>query len=321
MKKLGLTLYAAIAMAINVVQAEELKFAHVYETSEPFHKWAEWAAQEIEKRTEGRYSIKVFPASTLGKEADLNEGLQLGTVDIIYTGAGFLGRLYKPLNVVGESYMFRDFNHWKSFTESDYFKELSSGFQKETGNVVLALNYYGTRHVTANKAIINPEDMRNLRVRIPNAKLYMIFPEAVGANPTPLAFDEVYLALQQGVVDAQENPLTTIKAKGFYEVQSHISLTGHIIDSLATIASGGLWERLSDEDKKIFQDVFYETANNNTAETLKGEDELLAFFKEKGKVINEVDTTMFRDLVVNYKKDKLKGWNIDAYERVQKIGR
>lgn len=318
MKKLALSVIAALMMAN--ANAEELKFAHVYETSEPFHKWAEWAADEIEKRTEGRYSIKVFPASSLGKEADLNEGLQLGTVDIIYTGAGFLGRLYEPLNVVGESYMFRDFNHYQAFLDSDYFKELSEGFHKTTGNVVLALNYYGTRHVTANKAITKPEDMKNLRIRIPNAKLYMIFPESVGANPTPLAFDEVYLALQQGVVDAQENPLTTIKAKAFYEVQKHISLTGHITDSLATIVSGSVWDRLSEQDKAIFQEVFKETAKHNTTDTLKGEEELVAWFKEKGNTIHEVDRASFSELVLKYKKEKLKDWNAAAYEKMQQIG-
>lgn len=311
-------LAAACTLLMTANAAETLRFAHVYETSEPFHQWAIWAADEIKARTDGRYEVEVFPASSLGKEADLNEGLELGTVDIIYTGAGFLGRRYAPLNVVGESYMFRDFNHWQAFTQSDYFRELTEGFHQQTGHIVLALNYYGTRHVTANKPIEKPEDMQNLRIRIPNAQLYMIFPRALGANPTPLAFDEVYLALQQGVVDAQENPLSTIRAKAFHEVQKHIALTGHITDSLATIVSGMRWDSLSEADQAIFREVFAEAAKKNTADTLKAESELVAWFTAQGNIVHQVDTQPFRDAVLTYKKAQ-KDWDEAAYNRVQDI--
>ncbi|MDO5090918.1 MAG: sialic acid TRAP transporter substrate-binding protein SiaP [Cardiobacteriaceae bacterium] len=311
-------LVLAAAVSASAHTAETLRFAHVYETGEPFHQWALWAADEIKTRSDGRYAVEVFPASSLGKEADLNEGLQLGTVDIIYTGAGFLGRQYPPLNVVGESYMFRDFDHWQAFTQSDYFRELADGFQRETGHVVLALNYYGTRHVTANKPVEKPADMQNLRIRIPNAQLYMIFPRAVGANPTPLAFDEVYLALQQGVVDAQENPLPTIRAKAFYEVQKHIALTGHITESLATIVSATRWNSLSPQDQAMFREVFAEAAKKNTADTLKAEGELAAWFAEQGNIVHEVDTQPFREAVLAYKKT-LKDWDEAAYNRVQAI--
>ena len=100
------------------------------------------------------------------------------------------------------------------------------------------MTYYGERQVTSNKKIEKPEDMAGLKIRVPDAPLYMMFPKAVGANPTPIAFAEVYLALQQGVVDAQENPLPTIEAKKFYEVQEYIVLTGHITDALLTIVGG-----------------------------------------------------------------------------------
>ena len=104
------TLIAGGLSVTGAVHAqEELNFAHVYETSEPYHEWALWAADEIEERTDGRYSINVHAASSLGKESDINEGLQLGTVDLIYTGNQFAGRFYGPVGIAGAPYMFRDF--------------------------------------------------------------------------------------------------------------------------------------------------------------------------------------------------------------------
>ncbi|WP_280550405.1 sialic acid TRAP transporter substrate-binding protein SiaP [Halomonas sp. 11-S5] len=304
----------------GAAQAKELNFAHVYETTEPYHEWALWAAEQIEKRTDGRYSINVHPASSLGKEADINEGLQLGTVDLIYTGNQFAGRFYGPIGIAGAPYMFRDFDHWQAYADSELFKEIAQGYQDATGNVPLAMNYYGRRHVTSNKPINTPEDMQDLKIRTPNAPMYMMFPEAVGANPTPIAFAEVYLALQQGVVDAQENPLPTIKAKAFYEVQDYINLTGHITDSLITIASGSLWDSLSEEDREIFREVYMKAGEEITEDILQSEEDLVAWFEDQGVTVNEVDTTPFREAVIPYHTGEDATWDQETYDRLQAIG-
>lgn len=300
--------------------AETLNFAHVYETSEPYHEWALWAADEIEKRTDGRYEINVHPASSLGKEADINEGLSLGTVDLIYTGNQFAGRSYGDIGIAGAPYMFRDFDHWQAFADSELFQEISQGYQDATGNVPLALNYYGKRHTTSNKPINSPGDMENLKIRVPNAPMYMMFPEAAGANPTPIAFSEVYLALQQGVVDAQENPLPTIKAKAFYEVQDYINLTGHITDSLITIASGSLWNNLSEADQKVFSDVYTKAGQGITQDIVQAEKDLVAWFEEQGATVNEVDASTFREVVLPYHNGDAATWNKETYDRLQAIG-
>src|SRR6476620_398177 len=131
---------AALALAGVASAQTKLKWAHVYETTEPYHTAAVWAAGEIKKRTNGRYDVEVFPASTLGKETDINQGLTLGTVDIIYTGQLFAGRTYGPLAIGGAPYMFRDFDHWRKFRESALFRELSDGYQQKSGgNKVVAL--------------------------------------------------------------------------------------------------------------------------------------------------------------------------------------
>src|SRR5438552_2349062 len=278
----------------------KLKWAHVYETSEPFHKWSVWAGDEIKKRTNGRYEVQVFPASSLGKESDINQGLTLGTVDIILTGASFAGRSYPPLAITYFPFIFRDAEHQLKYARSDVFRELAKGYDDKTGNHITALNYYGARHVTSTAArpITKPEDMKGLKIRVPDAPAYLAFPRACGANPTPIAFAEVYLALQNGTVDAQENPLPTIEAKKFYEVQKNIILTGHIIDSLVTQIGPHVWTKLSDADKKTFTVVMQEAAQNATNDIRKREAELVTEFKAKGINIIEVNRDDFRDRVV-----------------------
>jgi tripartite ATP-independent transporter DctP family solute receptor len=310
----------AVAVSLGAGAQTKLKWAHVYETSEAYHTAALWAAGEINKRTNNRYVIEVFPASSLGKETDINQGLTLGTVDIIYTGQLFTGRTYGPLAIGGAPFMFRDFNHWKKYSTSPLFAELAEGYrQKSGGNKVVAITYYGERHVTSNKAINKPEDMKGLKIRVPDAPLYTMFPRAVGANPTPIAFAEVYLALQNGTVDAQENPLPTIDAKKFYEVQKYIVLTGHITDALITIVGGPTWSKLSDADKKIFEATLKEAAARATSEIIDIEKKLGAEFAKRGKTVVKVDRKPFRDATMKLHNGTDATWPKDVYDRLQAL--
>ncbi|WP_274425936.1 sialic acid TRAP transporter substrate-binding protein SiaP [Chelativorans sp. YIM 93263] len=310
----GVSLLALPASAQTV-----LKWAHVYEDSEPYHTCAVEASDKLMEATDERYSIEVFPASSLGKEVDINEGLGLGTVDIIYTGQLFAGRSYGPVAIGGAPYMFRDYEHWDKFRNSDLFEELAGGYEEASGNHITSLTYYGERHVTSNKEINTPEDMQGLKIRVPNAPLYMMFPKAVNANPTPIAFAEVYLALQQGTVDAQENPLPTIEAKKFYEVQDQITLTGHITDALLTIVGGPVWNSLSDEDKDAFESVLDETAECATQQVIEAEEELVQWFRDQDVTVNEVDRTPFREVTMKLHNGEDATWDQDVYDRLQAI--
>src|SRR5262245_39014755 len=318
-KLVATALLVAMPGAAAVAQ-QKLKFAHVYETSEPYHIWGVWAAGEIAKRTGGRYTIDVFPASSLGNETQINQSLSLGTVDLIYTGQAFAARTYPPLAIGGAPYMFRDFNHWKKYAESPLFWDLAEGYHKKSGNKPIAAVYYGVRHTTANKAIRKPEDMKGLKLRVPDAPLYIMYPKVVGANATPIAFAEVYLALQNGTVDAQENPLPTILAKKFYEVQSHINLTGHITEMLLTIVGGQLWNKLSDADKKAFEDIFKEAAAKATDEIAVAEQRLVDDFATKyKKTVVKSDRAAFQQAFIKFHTGPDATWDKALYDRVQAI--
>ncbi|HYW56819.1 MAG TPA: sialic acid TRAP transporter substrate-binding protein SiaP [Polaromonas sp.] len=314
-------LFAGATGFFGVAQAQtKLKWAHVYEIGEAYHKQALWAADEIKKRTSGRYEIQVFPASTLGSETEINQGLTLGTVDIIYTGQAFAAREYPPLAIGGAPFMFRDFNHWQKFSQSPVLQELMDAYFKKGGNRPLAVTYYGVRHTTANKAINKPEDMAGMKLRVPPAPLYTMYPKVVGANATPIAFAEVYLALQNKTVDGQENPLPTIEAKKFYEVQSHISLTGHITEMLLTIVGGPTWGKLSDADKNTFTAVFKEAGVKATDDIVASENKLVDDFINKyKKTVVRSDRAAFNQVFQKFHLGPDATWDKALYDRVQAI--
>lgn len=308
-----------VASTVSAHAQTALKWAHVYETSEPFHTDSVWAAEEIGKRTNGRYKIDVFPASQLGKEADINQGLKLGTVDIIISGSSFAARDHKPIGVTYYPYIFRDPSHLLAYTKSDIFKKLTAGYEEKTGNHIVAVSYYGTRHTTSNRPIAKCADMAGLKMRVPDVPAYLAMPRACGANTTPIAFAEVYLALQNGTVEAQENPLTTIEAKKFYEVQKNIVLTSHIVDHLNTVVSKTRWASLSDEDKKIFTEVMLEAAARTTKTIEAREKALVSEFKTKGITVTEVDKADFEKNVLAKAKFEDFGYEKADWEAIRAI--
>lgn len=320
-----LTLTSAIIIAAAITgpasAQTKLKWAHVYEIAEPYHTEALWAASEIKKRTNGKYDIEVFPASQLGNENQINEGLGLGTVDLIYTGVNFAATTYKPLGITGAPFILRDFDHWKAYRGSKLFADLSKGYEDKAKHKIVALTYYGQRHVTANKSISKPEDMKGMKLRVPPAPLFLMFTKSVGANATPIAFAEVYLALQQGTVDGQENPLPTIMAKKFYEVQSHIVLTGHITESLVTVVGSHVWSKLTPDEQKIFADTLKEAAAKATDAIAASEKVLAGEFKKLGKTVVEPDREAFRKAAIPLHNDSAAGagWTQAQYDELQAL--
>jgi tripartite ATP-independent transporter DctP family solute receptor len=312
---------AALAMGGSASGQTRLKWAHVYEITEPFHTEALWAASEIKKRTNGKFDIQVFPASQLGNEKELNEGLGLGTIDIVYVGVNFAASTYKPLGISGAPYMLRDLDHWKAYRDSKLFADLVKGYDDKTRHKIVALTYYGQRHVTANRPIKKPEDMKGMRLRVPPAPLFLMFTKSVGANATPMAFSDVYNALTQSLVDSQENPLPTIMAKKFYEVQSHIVLTGHITESMVTVIGGHLWNKLTQDEREIFADTLKEAAAKATEAIEASERILAAEFKKLGNAVIEPDREAFRKAALPLHNDASAGagWSREQYDELQAL--
>jgi tripartite ATP-independent transporter DctP family solute receptor len=310
-----------IAPAFAQAKPTKLKWAHVYEVNEPYHTEALWAAEEIKKRTGGKYEIEVFPASQLGSEPQINEALGLGTVDIIYTGTAFVGGIHKPLSISNGPYMFRDFEHWKAYRASKLFRTLADEYGTKTGHRIVALTYYGERHLTSNKEIKGPEDMKGMKLRVPQAPLFVLFCRMFGANATPIAFAEVYLALQQGTVDGQENPLPTIMAKKFYEVQKYIHLTGHMSEQLVTAIGAPVLGRLSAAEKDIFADVLAQAAAKATDQIRASELRLPPELEKLGKTVTRPNRADFAKVAAPQLlgPEALAFWTKAQYDQLQAL--
>jgi tripartite ATP-independent transporter DctP family solute receptor len=306
-------------LSVAAQAQQKLKWAHVYEASEPYHTESVWAAEEIKKRSNGKFNIQVFPASSLGKETDLNQGLMLGSVDIMIGGPSFAARTYPRFGIAYYPFIFRDGDHLLAYAKSSLFQEMVTEFRQKTGIQVTAYTYYGARHTTANKTFKQCADVKGLKIRVPDAPAYTAIWQACGANPTPIAFAEVYLALQNGTVDAQENPLTTIEAKKFFEVQKSIMLTGHIVDGLITMVAPHVWGSLSPTEQKMFGEVMQEAAARASTKIKKRELELIDFFKKKGLTVAEVNRKSFQDSVLKNKPVESMKLQRADYDRIQAV--
>jgi tripartite ATP-independent transporter DctP family solute receptor len=319
--KLVLTAVAAAGLIAGgpALAQQKLKWAHVYETSEPYHTESVWAAAEIKKRTNGKFDIEVFPASSLGKETDINQGMLLGTVDMIISGPSFAARSYPRLGIAYYPFIFRDADHLLAYSKSPVFAEMVEEFRKKTGIQMTAYTYYGARQTTSNKPFSDCAGMKGLKIRVPDVPAYTATPKSCGANPTPIAFAEVYLALQNGTVDAQENPLTTIEAKKFYEVQKAIMMTSHIVDGLTTQIAPHVWNKLTPAEQKIFTDVTREAAARATDKIKKREAELADEFKKKGLQIVTVNRQSFVDAVLKNAPVESMGFTKADYDKIVAI--
>ena len=319
--KFALAAVAAAAMVAGgpALAQQKLKWAHVYETSEPYHTESVWAAQEIKRRTNGKFDIEVFPASSLGKETDINQGMLLGTVDMIISGPSFAARSYPRLGIAYYPFIFRDADHLIAYSKSPVFAEMVEEFRKKTGIQITAYTYYGARQTTSNRAFSDCAGMKGLKIRVPDVPAYTATPKSCGANPTPIAFAEVYLALQNGTVEAQENPLTTIEAKKFYEVQKAIMMTSHIVDGLTTQVAPHVWNKLTPDEQKIFVEVTREAAARATDKIKKREAELTEEFRKKGLQIVPVNRQSFVDAVLKNAPVESMGFTRADYDKIVAI--
>ena len=238
---------------------------------------------------------------------------------MIISGPSFAARSYPRIGIAYYPFIFRDADHLIAYSKSPVFAEMVEGFRQKTGIQITAYTYYGARQTTSNRPFTDCAGMKGLKIRVPDVPAYMATPKACGANPTPIAFAEVYLALQNGTVEAQENPLTTIEAKKFYEVQKAIMLTSHIVDGLTTQIAPHVWNKLTDDEKKIFTEVTREAADRATAQIKKREAELVDEFRKKGLQIVNVNRQSFVDAVLKSTTPESLGYERKDYDRIVAI--
>ena len=275
---------------------------------------------EIEKGTQGRYKCQVFPNGALGGEREMIEAVQLGTLDMVNTSTGPVGNFVPEVKIVDIPFLFRDYDHARRYLDGPAGQELLGKFPSK-GLVALAWTENGFRHMTNSKrAIVKPEDASGLKMRTMENKVHMDGYKTFGIQPTPMAFPEVFGALQQGTVDGQENPIPVILASKFSQVQKHLSLTGHVYSPALYLTSPRVMNKLSEADKK----VFYEAAKKATIAQRKkvNEDEangIAQLEKDGMSVVRKVDGAAFREALRPAYAAYAKEFGADNIRKIQEF--
>lgn len=233
--------------------AKTLRLAHVYDAGHPVE---ECGITTLKEELDGSgLQVESFPAAQLGNESELLEQVAAGGLDLAVAGPSFLGVWNENAAVLDGAYLFEDVDHFVKTVEGDTMKAVFDELYEGSDIKVLSSWYYGTRHVTANKEIKTAADFEGLKIRTPNAPLYLENIKAMGGTATPMSLDEVYLALQQGVIDAQENPIPTIATAKFNEVQDYINLTAHMIQGVQITTGRTVYEGLTDEERTALEEA------------------------------------------------------------------
>ncbi len=252
-------------------------------------------ADTIGEKTEGRVTIEVFPNSQLGSETEMLEQIQIGSLEAGAIMCGSMQSLDMKMAIEDLPYMWKDIDHARAAYDGA-FGEYLANIMSDKGMKEIGYVEWGYRHITNNtKPIVKPEDLKGMKIRVAQTKLRVDAFEQVGALPTIMAFSELYGALQQGVVDAQENPLPTIVSANLNEVQKYLSLSGHFYNTVMMVVSNNVWDKISPEDQQIILDEAAVLSKDVRAANDAVESENLKTLEDRGMIINDdVDKEAFR---------------------------
>jgi tripartite ATP-independent transporter DctP family solute receptor len=283
---------AFVICLISAVQAQqEIKFGHVGAPGSLFDLSAQELANRVNAKLGNKAKVVVYGSSQLGSDTELLKKLKLGTVDLALPST-VMTSVAAEFGVFEMPYLVKDRSHAARIRDH-IIKPILGPIAEKQGYRILAVWENGYRHITNNKRpIVKPEDLKGLKLRVPGGVWRVKMFQAYGANPSPMEFKEVFVALQTGVMDAQENPLAQIFSARFHEVQKYLSLTGHVYTP-AYVTAGASWQRLPADVRKIVEDTLTETEPTMLALAEKLDNELAEKMKNAGITINEADKDAF----------------------------
>ncbi len=305
---LPLSAAAQTTMKINISVAQNSHYGVAIDTF----------AREVEARTNGRYRIQTFYAGALGAERESVEGVQLGTLDLTLTSTGPLPNFVPEVAILDIPFLFRDYAHARAVLDGPIGQEMLQKFPPK-GMVALAWAENGFRHMTNSKRPVNaPDDLKGLKMRTMENPIHIQAYKQFGILPTPMAFTEVFTALQQGTVDGQENPLSVITAAKLDQVQKNLTLTGHVYSPAVILMNKAQWDKLSAADKQAFLDAAKEAVKANRARIDDDERKAVADLRSKGMAIVEnVDKAKFQATLAPVYVDFGKRFGQENIDRIK----
>ena len=313
---------AAIA-APSILRAQQLvlRWADGQPATHPSPQSAVKAAAEIKEKTGGRVEIQSFPNGQLGSSRDMVESVASGALTMVTEGAAQLGQFVPQLSIIEAPYIWKDAAHMTRALKSPLIDELNKALVEKRGMRMIGVNYYGVRHLTSGKKPINSvEDMKGFKLRVPEVDTFRAMAEAWGARPTPLNFSELYLALSQGAVDGQENPLPTIASAKLAEVQKYLVLTAHIITPRLVIVNEAAWQKIPQADRDLIVAAVDKAATWQDNEILEQEKSLADSLGKAGMTVTKPDDAAFRKPVLATVPAKFESkWGKGLWDRIQAL--
>lgn len=301
---------------IGRAQATTLRWGELLAPSHPQVQMAERVAAEVKAKSGGRIDIQIFPNGQLGSGKEMIESVSSGALQMTTDGAGALSAFLPQLSVIEAPYLWRDAAHLAKAAGTPLFDKLNTELAAKRTMRMLKITYYGKRHLTTGKKEVKtPADMAGFKLRVPPVDVFLAMAEAWGAKATPIAFPELYLALSQGAVDGQENPLPTIQSGKFFEVQKFLVLTEHIITPRMVIVNEAFWKGLAPADRGILEAALGAAAAWQDQELLGQEASLVATMKEKGMTVVAPDLAQWRKPVLDTVPKKFEEkWGKGTFE-------
>ncbi|MBW7476106.1 TRAP transporter substrate-binding protein [Paenibacillus oenotherae] len=293
----------------------KLRLGHITGESDAWHKGALKFAELVKEKSGGSVEVEVYPSSTLGNDRDLIEGMQLGSVDFALV-AGVLSNFYEPYSILELPYLFRDQDHMEKVLYGEVGTKMKADLLANAQVRGLEFWVRGPRELTANKKIEKVEDLKGLKVRVPEIPASIAAWKAMGASPTPMAFGEVYSSLQTGVIDAQENPFALIASNKIQEVQKYLMLTNHVYGYVMLTMSDITYSKLSEAQQKAVEEAAKEATTFENDLVAKTEEELLKMLKDSGMEVVEPDTAPFMEKAKTVHEEFANKYGKELYDSI-----
>ena len=321
MKLSNLAIGMTLATGMLAAQAQvTLKIGYATNKESHYGVGSTMFCDEVEKNTQNRYKCQQFPSSALGGEREQIEAVQLGTQDLVNTSTGPVGNFVPEVKIVDIPFLFRDYDHARKVMDGPIGQDILSKFPSK-GIIALGWTENGFRHMTNSKRdIVKPADAAGLKMRTMENKVHMDGYRTFGILPTPMAFPELFGALQQGTVDGQENPIPVILASKFSQVQKHLSLTGHVYSPALLLMSPRTWNKLTEADKKVFLEAAKKAGAAQRKKVNDDENSGIAQLEKEGvKVIKTVDSNAFREALKPAYVSYAKEFGADNIKKIQDV--
>ncbi|MBD2844176.1 TRAP transporter substrate-binding protein [Paenibacillus sp. IB182496] len=301
-------------------EAVTLRLAHVGSETHQYQIAAEKFKELVEAETDGAVRIDIFNNGVLGNEDETMEQVLDGTLDIAAVVAdSSFANIVPEMNVFGIPYLFRDLEHVYATLDGEVGQDLIA-LADAKDMKFLGFWEIGLRQLTNSKReVAEPSDLEGLKIRVQPSPVWEAHMSALGASATPIAFNELYSAMDQGVVDGQENPLNTIYSMKFYEVQQYLSLTNHTYSPAAVAMSTDTWESLTEAQQGIVEEAFLAAQQYQREELARINATILDEIKETGVVVTEPDIAAFREATRNVKDVLSKQVPAELIERIEAV--